>query len=62
MTHEEMKTWEPDPRAIIFELTYYYIGLGPRTISKCPNSARMAIRGFAEDTRVQSLSVTPLFE
>lgn len=55
-----MRNWVPDPKATIFKLTYHFVGLGRQTTLKCPYTAEMAVHAFADDFRVQALSVTPI--
>ena len=61
MTRDEMRAWEPDPKATIFELRYHYCGMsGTRKVLKCPISARVAVHAFADDFKVQCLTVIPI--
>ena len=60
VTRDEMRNWQPDPNATIFQLDYHYVGMGRRKVLKCPISAPVAVHAFADDNNVQCLSITPL--
>ena len=60
MSRDEMRAWTPDHRATVFELRYHYTGLGGVLSLKCPFTAKLAVRAFADDRRVQGLSVTAI--